>query len=142
MLIQNIFQMLFKWILQADILFNWWLVGYKQSVIGKATEHTDYKIFKIFIGNGETKHHFFSRDIFVKRNGHCWMRTGDDLIKPVSSLPLPPPSNSPFWFICELKTNESCLICTNNFVNKTIYISLVLRNYIALYFTSIIEHSM
>lgn len=135
MLIQNIFQLLFKWILQADILFNWWLVGYKQSVIGKATEHTDYKIFKIFIGNGETKHHFFSRDIFVKRNGHCWMRTRDDLITPT-------PSNSPFWFICELKTNESCLICTNNFVNKTIYISLVFRNYIALYFASIIEHSM
>lgn len=61
------------------------------SVIGKATEHTDNKIFKIFIGNGETKHHFFSRDIFVKRNGHCWMRTRDDLIKPVSPLPFPPP---------------------------------------------------
>lgn len=134
MLIQNIFQMLLKWILQAYILVNWWLVGYKQSVIGKATEHTDYKIFKIFIGNGETKHHFFSRDIFVKRNGHCWMRTGDDLIKPVSSLPFPPPQTP--------RTNESCLICTNNFVNKTMYISLVSRNYIALYFTSIIEHSM
>lgn len=128
MLIQNIFQMLFKWILQADILVNWWLVGYKQSVIGKATEHTDYKIFKIFIGNGETKHHFFSRDIFVKRNGHCWMRTRDDLIKPVSPLPFPPPQTPRFDLSVNLKQ-----------INHA---SLVLRNYIALYFTSIIEHSM
>lgn len=79
------------------------MVGYKQSVIGKATEHTDYKIFKIFIGNGGTKHHFFSRDIFVKRNGHCWMRTGDDLIKPVSSLPFPPPQTPRFDLSVNLK---------------------------------------
>lgn len=52
------------------------------SVIGKANEHTDYKIFKILIGNRETKHYFLqiSRDIFVNRNGYCCMTTRDDLI--------------------------------------------------------------